>query len=141
MSSRDGSSWFPAPRRRDKPPPTAATLLLGTLLPVVLIAGLVLALTGFRHTNHPAAGKTVSSTQVTTGPVDSRQAFNDCMRSAGAGGGGRSSGFGGSRFSRPDVNKFRQAYAICRSVLQNGPAPSIPITPATPTTPAAPPVA
>jgi hypothetical protein len=140
VSSRDGSSWFPAPRRRDKPPPTAATLLLGTLLPVVLIAGLVLALTGFKHTNHPAAGKAVSTTQVTTGPVDSRQAFNDCMRSAGAGGGGRSSGFG-SRFSRSDVNKFRQAYAICRSVTQSGSAPSVPITPTTPTTPAAPPVA
>jgi hypothetical protein len=140
MSSRDGSSWFPAPRRRDKPPPTAATLLLGTLLPVVLVAGLVVALTGFRHPNHPAAGKAVSTGQVTTGPVDSRQAFNDCMRSAGAGGGGRS-GLGGRFGSRPDVNKFRQAYAICRSVLQNGPARSLPITPATPTTPAAPPVA
>lgn len=139
MSSRDGSSWFPAPRRRDKPPPTAATLLLGTLLPVVLVAGLVVALTGFKHANHPPAGKAVSTAQMTTGPVDSRQAFNDCMRSAGAGG-GRGSGFGG-RFSRPDVNKFRQAYAICRSVLQNGAGSGVPITPATPTTPAPPPVA
>jgi hypothetical protein len=141
MSSRDGSSWFPAPRRRDKPPPTAATLLLGTLLPVVLVAGLVVALTGFKHTSHPPAGRAVS-TELTTGPVDSRQAFNDCMRSAGAGGGGRSSGFGGGRFgSRPDANKFRQAYAICRSILQNGAAPTVPITPATPTTPTPPPVA
>jgi hypothetical protein len=143
MSSRDGSSWFPEPRRKDKPPPSAATLLLGTLLPVVAVAGLVVALTGFRHTSHTAAGKAVSTgqVQITTGPVDSRQAFNDCMRSAGAGGGGRS-GFGGGRFgSRPDVNKIRQAYEICRSILQSGAAPSVPLTPTTPTTPAPPPVA
>jgi hypothetical protein len=138
--SRDGSSWFPEPRRKDKPPPSAATLLLGTLLPVVAVAALVVALTGFRHPGHAAAGKTVSTTQVTTGPVDERQAFNDCIRSAGAGGGGRS-GFGGGRFgSRPDVNKIRQAYAICRSILSNGPAPTVPLLPTTTTAPP-PPVA
>ena len=141
MSSRDGSSWFPEPRRKDKPPPSAAKLLLGTLLPVVAVAGLVVALTGFRHPGNTAAGKTVSTAQVTTGPVDPRQAFNDCMRSAGAGNRGRRSGFGGGRFSpRPDFNKIRQAYAICRSVLQNGTAPA-PLTPTTSTTPAPPPVA
>jgi hypothetical protein len=138
--SRDGASWFPEPRRKDKPPPSAATLLLGTLLPVVAVAGLVVALTGFKHPGHQAAGKSVSTGQVTTGPVDPRQAFNDCMRSAGAGG-GRSSGFGGRFAPRPDFNKIRQAYAICRSVLQNGTAPGAPLTPTTSTTPAPPPVA
>jgi hypothetical protein len=141
VSSRDGSSWFPEPRRRDKPPPSAAKLLLGTLLPVVALAGLVVALTGFRHTSPTAAGKTVSTAQVTT-DVSSRQAFNDCMRSAGAGSRGRSSGFGGGRFApRPDMIKIRQAFAICRSILQNGTAPTAPGVPFTPTTPAAPPVA
>jgi hypothetical protein len=141
MSSRDGSSWFPEPRRKDKPPPSAAKLLLGTLLPVVAVAGLVVALTGFRHTNNTPAAKAVSTAQVTTGPVSSREAFNDCMRSAGAGG-GRRSGFGGGRFSpRPDMNKYRQAYAICRSILQSGTAPSGPLTPSTTTAPAPPPVA
>ena len=143
MSSRDGSSWFPEPRRKDKPPPSAAKLLLGTLLPVVAVAGLVVALTGFKHTSPTAAGKTVSTAQVTT-DVSPRQAFNDCMRSAGAGAGsrGRSSGFGGGRFApRPDMNKIRQAFAICRSILQNSAAPTTPDVPFTPTTPAAPPVA
>ena len=136
--SRDGASWFPEPRRKDKPPPSAASLLLGTLLPVVLVAGLVVALTGFRHSGHAAAGKTVSTTQVTTGPVDPRQAFNDCMRSAGGGGG---SGFGGRFGSRPDVNKIRQAFAICRSIVQGGPATTVPLLPTTTTAPAPPPVA
>jgi len=141
VSSRDGSSWFPEPRRKDKPPPSAAKLLLGTLLPVVALAGLVVALTGFRHTSPTAAGKTVSTVQVTT-DVSPREAFNDCMRSAGAGSRGRSSGFGGGRFApRPDMNKIRQAFAICRSILQNGTAPTDPSVPITPTTPAAPPVA
>ena len=139
--SRDGTSWFPEPRRKDKPPPSAATLLLGTLLPVVVVAGIVVALTGFRHPSHAAAGKTVSTTQVTIGPDDARQAFNDCMRSAGAGGGG-GSGLGGGRFgARPDVNKIRAAYAICRSVLQNGPGTTVPIFPTTTTAPPPPPVA
>ena len=142
MSSRDGSSWFPEPRRRDKPPPSAAKLLLGTLLPVVAVAGLVVALTGFRHTSPTAAGKTTVSTAQVTTDVSPREAFNDCMRSAGAGSRGRSSGFGGGRFApRPDMNKIRQAFAICRSILQNGTAPTDPSVPITPTTPAAPPVA
>jgi hypothetical protein len=115
--------------------------LLGTLLPVLAVAGLVVALTGFKHTSHTTVGKTVSTAQVTT-DVSSRQAFNDCMRSAGAGSRGRSSGFGGGRFApRPDMNKIRQAFAICRSILQNGTAPTAPGVPFTPTTPAAPPVA
>jgi hypothetical protein len=139
--SRDGASWFPEPRRKDKPPPSAAALLLGTLLPVVAVAGLVVALTGFRHPSHQAAGS-VSTAQVTTGPVDARQAFNDCMKSAGAGGGGRRSGLGGGRFSpRPDFNKIRQAYAICRSILSNGPGTTVPLLPTTTTAPPPPPVA
>jgi hypothetical protein len=138
--SRDGASWFPEPRRKDKPPPSAATLLLGTLLPVALVAGLVVALTGFRHSGREAAGTTVSTTQVTTGPVDPRQAFNDCMRSAGAGGGGRS-GFGGRFGSRPDINKIRQAFAICRSIQQGGSGTTVPLVPTTTTAPAPPPVA
>lgn len=136
--SRDGANWFPQPLPKNKPPASAATLLFGTFLVVVTGVGIVIALMHYGHTSHPAAGKTTSTTQVSTGPVDPRQAFNDCMRSAGAGG---SSGFGGGRFGRRPSDKFRQAVEICRSILQGGPAATVPLIPPAKTTPAPPPVA
>jgi len=139
VSSSEGSNWFPEPRRKQKPPPPASKLLLGTLLPVLAVVGIVVALTGFRNSGHTAAGPAVTTTQVTTVPVDPRQAFNDCMRSAGAG--GRSSGIGGRFGSRPNANRFRQAFEICRSILRSGTAPGAPLTPSATTAPAPPPVA
>jgi hypothetical protein len=117
-----------------KPPPPASKLLLGTLLPILAVVGIVLAITGFRHSDTKAAGPAVSTAQVTTGPVDPRQAFDDCMRNAGVSRGSRVGRFG----SRPNLQKFRQAFEICRSITQNGAAPSVPIAP---TTTAAPPIA
>jgi hypothetical protein len=110
--------------------------LLGTLLPILAVVGIVLAITGFRHSDTKAAGQavSVSTVQVTTGPVDPRQAFDDCMRNAGVSRGSRVGRFG----SRPNLQKFRQAFEICRSITQNGAAPSVPIAP---TTTAAPPIA
>ena len=110
-------------------------MLLGTLLPVLAVVGLVLAITGFRHSDTKAAAPAVTTAKVTTGPVDPRQAFNDCMRNAGV---SRSSGVGGRFGSRPNLQKFRQAFEICRSITQTGAAPSVPVAP---TTTAAPPVA
>jgi hypothetical protein len=135
----DDPNWWPARRKPQKPPPSASKLVLGTLLPIVAVAGLVIAATGFRHSGHTAQGTTapVSATQgVTTAPADPQQAFEDCMRSAGV---GHRSGFG--RFggpSRDEVQKLQAAVAVCRSILQGGNAPTAP--PAT-TGPVTPPVA
>ena len=127
-------NWWPAPRRPPKPPPSASKIVLGTLLPIAAIAGLVIALTGFRHSDNATHGRTKAPAAVTTGPVDARQAFEDCMRSAV---GSRPSGFG--RFggpSRDQIQKEQAAFAVCRTILQGG-APSAPTT----TAPTAPPVA
>ncbi len=138
MSSRwDDPNWWPAPRRQQKPPPSASKLLFGTLLPVVAVAGLLIALTGFKHSGHQAQGSAATAAhQVVTGPVDPRQAFEECMRSAGAGGGSR---FGGGRFGGGPSQKFRQAFEVCRSLLQSSGVPLTPLP--TTTAPIVPPVA
>jgi hypothetical protein len=139
VSSRwDDPSWWPKPRRRDKPPPSATKLFVGTLLPIFAIAGLVIALTGFKHSEKPT-GRAAVTHQTTTGPVDPREAFRECMQSAGAGsrrGGSRFGGrFGGG--ARGPSEKYMQAFAVCRSLLQTGSAPPPPAS----TGPATPPVA
>jgi hypothetical protein len=133
VSSRwDDPNWWPKPRRQDKPPTSAAKLFIGTLLPVLAIAGLLIGLSGFKHSGHTAslASTTAVTQERSAGSLDRQAAFEQCVRSAG--GGGRS-GFGGGRFGGGPSQQFRQAVAVCRSLLQpSAPAPPVSTGPITP---------
>jgi len=127
------TSWFPKPRPKPVPkPPPMSRLLVGTLLPVVAIAGLIVALSS----SHSHQGTKTGTTSTLSGRQQSaanaaaseRAAFDSCMKSMGAGGGGRG-GFGrfGGGVSRSamqnQLNKLRQAQAACNAILNGGPAP------------------
>jgi len=137
MPSRfDDPNWWPTP------PPQKATsgskLVLGTIVPLLVIGGVVIAITLGRSHSEPKAA--TATAPVTTAPVvasaspqDRRQAFRECMQNAGS----PTSGFG--RFSQPS-QKFRQAFEVCRSLIGGRRPPPTP-QPQTATTPATAPVA
>jgi hypothetical protein len=91
-------------------------LVCGVLLPVIAIAGLVVALSSSK--SH-ASQKAVAHTTTLSARDQARQAYDECMKSMGASrpprGGGR---FGGG-FSSSSFNKFRQASSVCSTVLRN----------------------
>ena len=126
-------NWWPTPVQRE--PKTIGNLVLnGWLAPVVVgvaVVALVLALSG----HHAAKPTTTTPAKTVPAPAAQtpqereaalQQAFRDCLRQAGASGGG----FG--RFGQPSRDKIRTAFSLCRSALQ---------APATPATPASAPVA
>ena len=98
--------------------------------------GVVIALMHYGRMSHPAAAKTTSITQSRPGQsTRDRPSTTACGARAPA-----RLGFGGAGWRRPS-DKFRQAVAICRSILQGGPATTVPLIPPAKTTPAPPPVA
>jgi len=125
------TSWFPKPRAKPVPkPPSMTRLLAGTLLPVVAIAGVVVALS----TSHSHAPSKTSSkaAAVTTGPqnavnvaAERRAAFEACLKNMGVGGGG-GRGFGGrfGGFGGGSASKLRQAFDICNTLAQEAGSPA-----------------
>jgi hypothetical protein len=134
-------SWWPTPP--PQPAPSASKLVSGFVLPVAVAAAVVLALTALgRSGNHerapsaaaPVAQHVPAARSAPSAQARYREAFRDCLRSAG-GGGGASPAL--SRFGGGPSTRLREAYAICRSVLDpRGVAPA-PSTPRTPTPPVA----
>jgi hypothetical protein len=114
-------SWWPTPPPR--PAPSASKLVTGFIVPVVVAAGLVLVLTALgRSGNHaqspsaaaPAAQHVPAVKSAPSAQARFRETFRECVRSAG--GGGTASPFR-SRFGGGPSTRLREAYAICRSVL------------------------
>ena len=121
MSERvsDGS-WFPKPPPKPLKAPSAATLLFASVIFAVAVAGVILWLTDNGSGQKTKAASAPAAATVGASAQSPRQAFADCMRSMGAGSG--SSGRG--RFNRGPSESFRNAYAVCRSLIrpqQQGP--------------------
>jgi uncharacterized membrane protein YgcG len=141
MSSRwEDPNWWPTPI--PPKPPSTAKVVIGILVPVVAVAAAVLAILVLQHSGgKPIAAKAAApaGALASSSRVDRRAAFDQCMKSMGAGSG---SGFrGGGRFGggRGPSQSFRNALAVCRSLLQTGglsPQP-LPTTTATPAAPVA----
>jgi hypothetical protein len=135
MASRwDDPSWWPKPR--PPKPPTNEQVVLALGMPFIAAAiALVLFLNARDSPHKPtAAGKAAAAQVTTTTSADDsrRQAFQECMKSAGAGSGGFQPR---GRFGGGPSQKFREAYEVCRGLLQsgnNGPPPKAakPATPA-----------
>lgn len=124
------TSWFPKPRPKPVPkPPSMNRLLVGTLLPVVAIAGIIVALSSSHSHPSTKTGPTSTLTSRQQSAADQaasqRAAFESCMKSMGAGGGGGRGGFGrfGGGVSRSAINKLRQAQAACEAILNPSQAP------------------
>jgi len=131
------SSQFSDPNWWPKPPPvkvpSTAKIVFGTIVPVVVAAGLVIALLTAPHGSPPA--KTTAVRAALAGPESAaeaeasrRVAFAQCLKGMGA---GSSSGFGRrGRFGRTGPSQsFRDAFDVCRSLLQSGgldPSPPAP---------------
>ena len=115
------SDWFPTPPPKPLQAASAAKLALGALLVVLLVAGAAVALSTVGRSN-PAA-KTpgaVPTTPALTTPTAAtrRAAFEDCLKGMGAGA-GPARGVG--RFGRGGPSQsFRDAFDVCRSLLQSG---------------------
>jgi hypothetical protein len=107
------TSWFPKPRPKPLAKPVSMTwFLLGTILPVVGIAGLVIALSSSH--GHSKAGSSTAVTSTASGLAareqSARAAFASCMQSMGYGGHAH---FGTSRSA---FEKFREAQEACTSL-------------------------
>lgn len=114
------TSWFPKPRLKAPDKPASLTLLVcGVLLPVFAVAGIVVALSTSKSTPAP---KAVAHTTTLDARDQARQAYSDCMKSMGAGGSARVGGRFG-RFGGGSSDKFREANAVCGSLLRNGGRP------------------
>jgi hypothetical protein len=128
-------SWWPTP------PPEKATpvgkLMLGSIVSLLAIGGAVAAIVTLGHSGHRAAAAattTVASrTQDPAARTDGREAFSQCLRSVGGGGGGSQLG---GRLGGGSSKRLREAFAVCRSLLQRG--GSLPIAPQPGTTTPAP---
>ena len=125
MSDRlSDSSWFPQPPPKPLKATSAATLLFACVIFAVAVAGAVFWLTD-NQSGKKAEPVAAAAAAVTASPgvQGTRQAFADCMRSMGAG-----SGFQGrGRFSRGPSKNYRDAFAVCRSLVQ--PQQSGPVSP------------
>ena len=141
MSSRwEDPNWWPEPT--PPKPPSTAKVAIGILVPVAAVAAAALAIVVLQHSGgkpKAANAATPAGAVASNSRSDRRAAFDQCMKSMGGGSGsgfrgrGRFGGGGGPSQS------FRNAFAVCRSLLQTGglsPSP-LPTTTATPTAPVA----
>jgi hypothetical protein len=106
------TSWFPKPRPKPLAKPVSMTwFLLGTILPVVGIAGLVIALSSSHGHSKPGSSTAVTSTASGAPARDQadRAAMASCMQSM---------GYGGHLHigSRSAFEKYREAQETCLSL-------------------------
>jgi len=115
------SEWFPTPPPKPLKAPSAAKLVFGTLVPAVAIVGAIVWMSTIGHSGHKATAAVAPAAAppaVSAAAQDRRRAFSECMRSLGGGSGFRARGrFGGGGPSKG----FRDAFALCRSLLQTPP--------------------
>ena len=117
--SSSGPSWFPTPPPKPLVAPSAAKVGLGVLVVVLVVAAGGVALSSVGHSRPTAVTASTAVTPTTrhatpTG-FDRRQAFEDCMKSMGAGSPAPRTRFGGG-----PSQHFRDAFGVCRSLLQTG---------------------
>ena len=114
-----GPNWFPTPPPKPLEAPSAAKVGLGVLVVVLVVAGGAVALSNVGRSSHKTATTPIPKTRGVATPTreDRRQAFEDCMKSMGAGTpAAPRSRFGGGGPSQ----RFRDAFGVCRSLLQTG---------------------
>ncbi len=130
MSERSSdSNWLPQPPPKPLKATSAPLLFLGAL--TVVAVGVIVWTSAAGRSEHKVKPDAAPST-VSAAPQSAREAFDQCMHNMGAGSSGRVRGrFGGGGPSK----SFRNAFAVCRSLLRPGrPDPVAP--PRTGTTPA-----
>jgi len=141
MSSRwEDPNWWPTPVPQK--PPSTAKVAIGILIPLAAVGAAAAAIIVLQHSGgkpKAAKGAAPAGAVASNAQVDRRAAFDQCMKSMGAG--SRSSFGGGGRFGggRGPSRSFRDAFAVCRSLIQSGglsPGP-LPTTTATPAAPVA----
>ena len=116
--SSPGTGWFPTPPPKPLAGPSAAKVGLGVLVVVLAVAAGGVALSSVGHSSRKTAAATAGSTTARTAAQsaeDRRQAFDDCMKSMGAGTPAPRTRFGGG-----PSQTFRDAFGVCRSLLRNG---------------------
>jgi hypothetical protein len=122
MSGRfSDPNWWPTPPPKPPKAPSEMKLVFGTLVAALVVVGAFVALSGFGHSGHKAktAAAAAPAAPVAVGVdaarAERRQALQQCLKSMGAGSGPR----GGGRFGGGGPSKsFRNAYDVCRSLLQ-----------------------
>ena len=138
MSSRwEDPNWWPTPIPQK--PPSTAKVVIGILVPVVAVVAAAVAIVVLQHSGgkpKAAGAASPAGAVASNAQVDRRAAFDQCMKSMGAG--SRSSFGGRGRFGGGGPSRsFRNAFVLCRSLLQSGGPPPGPL-PATTATPEAP---
>jgi len=117
--------WWPTPPPKPLKAPSAAKLVVG-IFPGIVVVGAVVALSTIGHSGDKAKPKATAAAAATSVGETARsrqEAFTDCMKTMGAGGGFR----GGGRFGGGGPSKrFRTAFQVCRSLVSRGPAPAAP---------------
>lgn len=118
--SSSGPGWFPTPPPKPLQAPSAAKVGLGVLVVVLAVAAGGVALSSIGHSNRDAITTSIAVTGATNGVAtpsseDRRQAFDDCMKSMGAGSPAPRTRFGGG-----PSQHFRDAFGVCRSLLRTG---------------------
>lgn len=112
------ASWFPTPpRKQTENPVDSMRLFTGGMLAVVAFVAIVLALTSSHsHSNHqaPAATTTPAVQSRQAAEAERRAAFESCLKNMGVSVGSRSG------FNRGSLDKERQAFSVCNSVLGGG---------------------
>jgi hypothetical protein len=141
MSSRwEDPNWWPTPT--PPKPPSTAKVVIGILVPVAAVAVAALAVVVLQHSGgKPTAAKAASpaGALASNSREDRRAAFDQCMKSMGAGSGSGFRGRGGFGGGGGPSESFRNAFAVCRSLLQTGGLSPGPLhtTTATPAAPVA----
>jgi hypothetical protein len=113
------SDWFPTPPPKPLQAASATKVAFGALLIVLAVAGAAVALSAGHSSPKMIPGTAPTAPVPATAPAsaaDRRAAFDDCMKGMGAGSGPTQGRFGRSAPSQ----SFRDAFAVCRSLLQSG---------------------
>ena len=123
------ASWFPTPpRKRPEDLADSTRLFTGGMLAVVAIVAIALAISSSHsHANHattPAATTTTGAQGRQALAEERRAEFESCLKNMGVSIGGPRSGF-----DRGSLDKERQAFSVCNSVL-GGSSPLQPPVPA-----------
>jgi len=125
MSSRfSNPDWWPTPPPKPLKAPSVAKLVFGTLVPALAVVGAVVGISTFGSSGHKT--KTTAAEPIALGigsaRDDRRQALQECMKNMGASTGAR----GGGRFGGGGPSKsFRDAFDVCRSLVETGGAAPI----------------
>ena len=112
-------NWWPTPPPKPLQAPSALKILLVVLLAAAVGGGIYasMRLTGSSPSHTTTVSDTPASVVRSGAGADDRRAMAQCLQSVGGGGGAR------TRFGSGPSKSAREAFAVCRSLLQPGRVP------------------